>query len=201
MAEVIVSSADYPLVAFLGETNLRGGLLEIYGWKSHGSSSIEPGLLNAIRPSTHHSWFRSHEDAQFLSMLHLEDEKLADYLGCSVAEAKQLRQKIPFKSVYAVKLRARDRMVGVMLVGSMLPAADFRESEADLLGRLSETLGIALDNRLLFEENKQILQQLQKTNAKLRELDKTKDEFISMASHQLRTPLTAVKGYLSMVLE
>src|SRR6185437_3175953 len=33
------------------------------------------------------------------------------------------------------------------------------------------------------------------------ELDETKDDFISMASHQLRTPLTSVKGYLSMVLE
>jgi signal transduction histidine kinase len=32
-------------------------------------------------------------------------------------------------------------------------------------------------------------------------LDETKDEFISMASHQLRTPLTSVKGYVSMVLE
>jgi signal transduction histidine kinase len=32
-------------------------------------------------------------------------------------------------------------------------------------------------------------------------LDETKDDFISMASHQLRTPLTSVKGYLSMVLE
>src|SRR5262249_23235295 len=32
-------------------------------------------------------------------------------------------------------------------------------------------------------------------------LDETKDEFITMASHQLRTPLTSVKGYLSMVLE
>jgi len=32
-------------------------------------------------------------------------------------------------------------------------------------------------------------------------LDEAKDDFISMASHQLRTPLTSVKGYLSMVLE
>jgi len=42
---------------------------------------------------------------------------------------------------------------------------------------------------------------LQRTNEKLKTLDETKDEFISMASHQLRTPLTSVKGYLSMVLE
>src|SRR5581483_1895886 len=43
--------------------------------------------------------------------------------------------------------------------------------------------------------------ELKKANIRLRELDKSKDEFISMASHQLRTPLTSVKGYLSMILE
>lgn len=43
--------------------------------------------------------------------------------------------------------------------------------------------------------------QLRQTNDKLRQMDETKDEFISMASHQLRTPLTSVKGYMSMVLE
>jgi signal transduction histidine kinase len=32
-------------------------------------------------------------------------------------------------------------------------------------------------------------------------LDETNDDFISMASHQLRTPLTSVKGYVSMVLD
>src|SRR5690606_22123578 len=42
---------------------------------------------------------------------------------------------------------------------------------------------------------------LRKANEKLKSLDETKDEFISMASHQLRTPLTSVKGYLSMVLD
>lgn len=42
---------------------------------------------------------------------------------------------------------------------------------------------------------------LVKANEALKSLDATKDEFVSMASHQLRTPLTSIKGYLSMVLE
>ena len=35
----------------------------------------------------------------------------------------------------------------------------------------------------------------------IEKIDKAKSEFISIASHQLRTPLTAVKGYISMILE
>lgn len=35
----------------------------------------------------------------------------------------------------------------------------------------------------------------------LEKLDKAKSEFISMASHQLRTPLSAIKGYISMMIE
>ncbi len=35
----------------------------------------------------------------------------------------------------------------------------------------------------------------------LRKLDRAKSEFMSIASHQLRTPLTAIKGYISMMLE
>lgn len=51
-------------------------------------------------------------------------------------------------------------------------------------------------------------QKLEKTTARLSEqreeliaLNKAKDEFISLASHQLRTPATGVKQYLGMVLE
>lgn len=35
----------------------------------------------------------------------------------------------------------------------------------------------------------------------LRELDKMKDEFISIASHELRTPISGVRGHLSLALE
>lgn len=36
---------------------------------------------------------------------------------------------------------------------------------------------------------------------RLKEVDESKDEFISVASHELKTPLAAIRGYLEMMLE
>lgn len=43
--------------------------------------------------------------------------------------------------------------------------------------------------------------QLRRQNDELKELNTSKDEFIALASHQLRTPATGVKQYLGMILE
>jgi signal transduction histidine kinase len=42
---------------------------------------------------------------------------------------------------------------------------------------------------------------LEKANVRLTELDRQKSEFVSFATHQLRAPLTAMKGYSSLLME
>ncbi len=51
------------------------------------------------------------------------------------------------------------------------------------------------------EEIETLATELGKANEELKRLDASKSEFISIASHQLRAPLTVIRGYVSLFLE
>jgi signal transduction histidine kinase len=98
-------------------------------------------------------------------------------------------------------------LLGPKKSGNIYDARDIKNIEI-----IANELVIAIQNAVHGEEIERFNTTLQdkvveatrkirRTNDKLRELDETKDDFISMASHQLRTPLTSVKGYISMVME
>lgn len=53
-----------------------------------------------------------------------------------------------------------------------------------------------------FREELQVMsEQLARANSHLKDLDKMKTEFVSLASHELLTPVSAIEGYLSMILD
>ena len=101
---------------------------------------------------------------------------------------------------------------GYLILGQKKSGNPYNKQDIQVLEIVVNELVIAIQNAMRFEEIQAFnvtlqekvndaTRQLRKTNEKLKALDETKDEFISMASHQLRTPLTSVKGYVSMVIE
>jgi len=104
-----------------------------------------------------------------------------------------------------------DKKIGFLCLGDHLTSG-YTNRDIRALNTISDELIIAIQNALAVEEIRELnatLQQkvanatkeLRASNTVLMQLDRVKDEFIGMASHQLRTPLTSVKGYISMIME
>lgn len=51
------------------------------------------------------------------------------------------------------------------------------------------------------EQIEHLADKLEKANVRLKQVDKLKSEFVSIASHQLRSPITAISGYASLLRE
>jgi len=50
-------------------------------------------------------------------------------------------------------------------------------------------------------EQKKAEEKIKKQNIKMKKLDKIKSDFLNITSHELRTPMSAIKGYIQMIID
>lgn len=115
------------------------------------------------------------------------------------ARTNQKAAGIKASMIFPVVVKGKS--VGTVIFSMVKDYSEVSEMEFDLIKGFTDIVGIAVQNAKLYSELETTSKNLDIANKKLQELDKLKDEFVSLASHELRTPMTAIKGSLSTILE
>lgn len=108
-------------------------------------------------------------------------------------------------------LGLKDKMIGILMLGEKASGEAYSEQDLKMLEILSTEVAVAVQNSfsydkikkfnvILSEEVKRATKDLKHANDRLRQLDQLKDDFVSIASHELRTPMTAIQSYAWMAL-
>ncbi len=97
------------------------------------------------------------------------------------------------RSAIIVPLVAGVQLVGLITAESALPNA-YDNQTLTLLMTLAGTLSAIV-------QNQQLLEQVQRQNDALRELDRLKSDFLANMSHELRTPLNSIIGFSRVILK
>ncbi len=85
-----------------------------------------------------------------------------------------------------VPIRCEDQIVGVIAVESLQPDRLDREAR-EFVARLADHAAISIENARLFEQ--------------VRRANEAKTEFVSFVSHELKQPMTSIKGYTDLLVK
>ncbi len=123
-------------------------------------------------------------------------ENLQDLWGDTIKEYKlnEIIEQSHIKTILLYPLIAQSKAIGILLMGINHEFSALSHYEKDSIESLDDVVAVALDKALLYE-------QLEQANNQLKILDQARSEFITIASHQLRTPPATIKWYLASILD
>ncbi|HEX2914926.1 MAG TPA: ATP-binding protein [Chloroflexia bacterium] len=96
-------------------------------------------------------------------------------------------------SVICVPLKVRERTIGSLIFVKAEAREIYNSKDLTFAMDIARRIAAAVDNARLYRE-------MQKALETQKELDYLKDLFVSVAGHELKTPLTSIKGY-SQILQ
>ena len=116
------------------------------------------------------------------------------------------------KNFMVAPIIVKEIVNGFIIVGSSFSSKRLSEQNLEIASILANQIGVAIENVRLYQglwnsqreleiRIKKRTKELAAANRKLKKLDKMKSDFISLVSHELRAPLTSIKGYASILMD
>jgi len=138
------------------------------------------------------------EGKPVLSLNAMQDPRFADRKSVMVSG---------LRSVMCVPLAVQDRIIGVVYVDNRMKTGLFNQKQLEMLSAFANQAVVAIENARLYQELRDSLEARLALQNELHEKEKErmasekasqmKSEFIAYVSHELRSPLTVIKGFAS----
>lgn len=125
---------------------------------------------------------------------------LAPVISEHLADRAQEAAGIKTSIVFPISSKEDSKVIGVLIFSINKGEQEITLYEKEIMRGFADAVGITVQNAQLYTSLEETKEKLEVANEKLKELDILKDEFVSVASHELRTPMTAIKSYLWMAL-
>ncbi len=136
-----------------------------------------------------------------LSVNAMEDPRFAN---------RQSVQLTHLRSVCCVPLIAQGRLLGIIYIDNRLKSGVFTERHLDMLSAFANQAAVAIQNARLYdnlrgslEERLRLQDELHSQETQrlaLEEASRLKSDFIGFVAHELRNPLTTIRGYVQTML-
>jgi signal transduction histidine kinase len=108
------------------------------------------------------------------------------------------------KSLLAVPLKTKERILGSMIV-DRTEEHSFTREDLDLMVTFAHQVAIALDNASAYQQieelNVGLEAKVRERTKELEQADRLRSQFLSHVSHELKTPMTSIKGFLQNMLD
>lgn len=130
-----------------------------------------------------------------------EDFSLLNPKTKNKKKVQKLQKDLGIQSGIMLKIFLRGLIPGIFFVATKRPVSDISERDERIMHSLANNFSLAYENAQLYQKTIDQLEEVKHANSELKQLDEAKSNFVSIASHQLRTPVSGVRGYLSMLYE
>lgn len=107
---------------------------------------------------------------------------------------------IDIKSIIISPIHFGKKLSGSLVLANPKEGQEIVKEELEIIELVTHLVSLAFKIQDTQTSLTNITQEVYKMNAKLHQLDKLKDDFVSVASHELRTPMTAIRSYAWMAL-
>ncbi len=109
-------------------------------------------------------------------------------------------QRYKDQSLLSVPIQIRDEIVGVINVNNKRSGEPFDIEDQELLVAISNQVSLAMENFKLVNHLRQQALTLERTNEDLVRMNRARTRLVCNLSHELKTPLTSIMGYVDLAL-